>query len=405
VSTSAQPQTPPPPQPAAPPAQRPAGPAARAPVAASNATVKARHYGLFAGFVAMVVVPTVLALSYLYLVATDQYTSTVGFSVRSEEMSSAVGLLSGLSSLSGTSSSDTDILYEFIQSQELVSRIDAAIGLRALYTKPAFDPVFALSAESSIEDLVSYWRRMVRIYYDSSTRLIELRVHAFEPRDAQLIAEKIFEESTIMINKLSAIARDDATRYAKEELDRSVERLKEARQAVTEFRSRTQIVDPTADIQGQMGLLNTLQQQLASAFIELNLLRQTARQGDPRIEQAERRIAVIQQLISEEREKFGVGGDGVGETEAYSTLVGEFERLIVDREFAEKAYLTALAAYDTALAEAQRQSRYLAAYVAPTLAEDAQHPRRLMLTGLIAFFAVLAWSITALIYYSVRDRR
>jgi capsular polysaccharide transport system permease protein len=358
-----------------------------------------------AGFVAVVVAPTLIALAYLYLVASDQYTSTVGFSVRSEEVSSALGLLSGLSSLSGTSSSDTDILYEYIQSQDLVARIDEKIDLRTIFSKPAFDPVFALRADSSIEDLVSYWQRMVKIYYDGGTRLIELRVHAFDPRDAQLIAETVFAESTVMINRLSAIARDDVTRYAKEELDRSVERLKSARQAVTEFRSRTQIVDPTADIQGQMGLLNTLQQQLAEAFIEVNLLRQTAREGDPRIEQAERRIAVIQQLVAEEREKFGVGGDGRGETEAYSTLVGEFERLIVDREFAEKAYLGALAAYDTAFAEAQRQSRYLAAYVNPTLAQEAQHPKRLLLTALVAFFSLLTWSIGALIYYSVRDRR
>jgi len=220
------------------------------------------------------------------------------------------------------------------------------------------------------------------------------------------VAQEIYDESSLMINQLSAIARADTTRYAKEELDKSIERLKVARTAVTEFRSRTQIVDPTADIQGQMGLLNTLQQQLAAAIIELNLLRETTMVGgDPRINQSERRIAVIQQLIDQEREKFGVGSGGQTATNDYSALVGEFERLSVDREFAEKAYLAALTAYDESLAQAQRQSRYLAAHVRPTLAEEALYPQRVQTSLLVIGLLLAGWGIAMLIYYSVRDRR
>jgi len=384
----------------------PPKPVLRAPLAVGTARAHLRHYGILASFVAVVVVPTVTAIFYLFAVADDQYTSTVGFSVRSEDISSALGLLGGLSSLSGTSSSDTDILYQFIQSQELVERVNEKRDLRKIYSKPAFDPYYAFSPDGSIEDLVSYWEGMVNIFYDRGTGLIELRVHAFDPHDAQMVAQEIYDESSLMINQLSAIARADTTRYAKEELDKSIERLKVARTAVTEFRSRTQIVDPTADIQGQMGLLNTLQQQLAAAIIELNLLRETTMVGgDPRINQSERRIAVIQQLIDQEREKFGVGSGGQTATNDYSALVGEFERLSVDREFAEKAYLAALTAYDESLAQAQRQSRYLAAHVRPTLAEEALYPQRVQTSLLVIGLLLAGWGIAMLIYYSVRDRR
>jgi len=354
-------------------------------------------------FVAVVVIPSLLALFYMFAVAKDQFTSTVGFSVRSEEISSALGLLSGLTALSRTSSSDISVLYEYLQSQELVRRLDDKLDLRGLYSKAGFDPVFALDPDGSIEELVAYWKRMVKISYDSGTGLIELRVHAFAPPDAKLIAQQVFDESSQMINELSSIARADATRYAKEELDKSVDRLKQARQAMTEFRSRTQIVDPTASIQGQMGLLNNLQQQLAESYISLHLLRETTREGDPRIADAERRITVVEGLIAGERQKFGGGADS--SVEDYSTLVGEYERLAVDREFAEKTYLAALAASDEAQAEAQRQSRYLAAHVKPTLAEKSIYPQRLLLTTLVAAALLMAWAIAALIYYAVRDRR
>jgi len=130
----------------------------------------------------------------------------------------------------------------------------------------------------------------------------------------------------------------------------------------------------------------------------------TARADDPRIVQGLRRIEVIENRIDAERRKFGEGGQGPG-GEDYATLVAEFERLTVEREFAEETYRGALAGYDAALADAQRQSRYLAAHIRPTLAERAIYPQRWLLLGVASFFLLAGWSIGVLIYYSVRDRR
>ena len=207
-----------------------------------------------------------------------------------------------------------------------------------------------------------------------------------------------------MINELSAIAREDAIRFARDDLTAAEDRLKTARQVITEFRNRTQIVDPAIDTQGQMSLVNTLQTQLAEAMIEQDLLRETTRAGDPRIESAARRIRVIEGRIAAERQKLGIGGEG-STGNAFADLVGEYERLVVDREFAERAYTAALAGYDAALAEARRQSRYLAAHVRPTLAERAEYPERVILLSVTGLFLFLIWSVVVLVGYSLRDRR
>lgn len=351
----------------------------------------------------MVLGPIAASIWYLYWVAADQYASRVGFSVRSEDVASPTELLGGITSLSSGGSKDTDVLYEFIQSQQLVSQINDKINLKALYSKPEEDPVFAFDPDGSIEDLLSYWERMVKVYYDAGTGLIEIRANAFTADDAQMIAQEIFTSSSDLINELSAIARSDSTRYAQEELDKAQDQLRTARQAMTRFRNETQIVDPTADVQGQMGLLTTLQAQLAEALIEFDLLSEVTRQSDPRIEQTERKIEVIRKRIDEERRKFGIGD--TNNADAFSNLLGQFEALAVDREFAEQSYLAARAAYDTAAAEARRQSRYLAAYVKPTLAETPEFPRRELLVAIIAMFSFMGWAILVLIAYSIKDRR
>ena len=165
---------------------------------------------------------------------------------------------------------------------------------------------------------------MVKIFYDRSSGLVEIRVLAFEPQDAKAVAEVVFAESSNMINQLSAIARADAMRYAEEELARAEDRLKVSNRSLTSFRNRTQIVDPAADVQGQMGLLNSLNAQMAEAQIELELLLDNANQNDPRVNQANRKIAAIQKLIDEERSTFG-GASGVSGVQQYSELIEEYQ--------------------------------------------------------------------------------
>ena len=379
-------------------------PAAAPTPAARPARIKRRHWLLALSFVVLVLVPIGVAAAYLWTRAADQYISRVGFSVRTEEASSAIELLGGITSLSGSSSSDTDILYEFLQSQELVRYVDNELDLRGIWSRvdPAQDPYFAYHAPGTIEDLVDHWGRQVRIYYDGGTGLIDLEILAFDPEDARAIAQMIFAESNAMINELSAVAREDAISYARDELEQAQARLTEARVALAEWRNENQTVDPTADTQGQMGLVTNLQAQLAEALIELDLLEDTARENDPRVTQAERRITVIENRIAAERAVLGTDAStGI----AFADLVGEYERLRVDQEFAEQAYTTALAAFDGARNEARRQSRYLAAHVRPTLAEASEYPDRPAALATIAVFLFLTWTVLALIAYSLRDRR
>ena len=391
----------------APQAPKPAGPrtaAAAQPArpTASPATMKPRHYGLAISFVLVVILPLLVSAWYLHFRAADQYASYVGFSVRSESAPGAADILGGLGSLVGvtsSSSSDTDILYKFIQSRDLVERVNARIDLREVWSKAPDDPVFRFRGGTSLEDLAREWDRKVRIHFD--TGMIDLRILAFTPEDAQAIAKAILDEGGLLINELNDVAREDALRYARQELDRAEARLREARTEMTEFRNRYQLVDPAADVQGQVGVVSSLQQQLAEQLVALGLLRANAQDNDPRIAQTELRIDVIREQIEAERLKIG----SVNGERALSDLVGEFETLAVERQFAETSYTAALASYEAARAEAARQSRYLAPYIRPTLAQDAEFPERGTLLAMIFGFLSLIWIIGTLVFYSLRDRR
>lgn len=390
-----------------------AGPAAQSTIEvrpmAGQARTRRHHWGLLVSFIAIVLMPLAVAAFYLWSIAVDQYGSVTGFAVRGEESAGASDLLGGLAQFTTatTSGRDSDVLYEFIQSQDMVSRVDLRLDLRSHYARQwEADPVFALWPDATIEDLLWYWQRIVRISYDQSTGLIDLQVLAFDPDMAQSIATTIVEESQERINILNISAREDAMRYAQEDLGAAVARLKTAREALARFRTRTQIIDPKTDIEGRLGVLNNLQQKLVDALIEHDLLLETvSSQSDPRLRQARERIEVIRARIADERRTFASDGREVDQLdEDYPTLIAEFEGLNIDLNVAEETYRAALTALDVARANAVRQSRYLTTYIRPTRAESSEFPRREVLIGLAALFLLLIWGVIALIYYSIRDR-
>lgn len=392
----APPQTPPEMPPVAP----PAGPA----------RFRARHRGLVSSFIAMVLLPMVLMTAYLFGVARDQYASDAGFTLRQEETPSAGALAGGLASMLGVGAgqSNTRVLYEYIRSPALVARIEARLGLRALYSRGwPWDFFYSLPEEATIEELTRFWLSMVRIAFDEASGLMSIQVRAHDPQTATAIAALVIEEAQEMINGLNTTARTDAMRYSSQDLTEAVARLRAARSALSSFRAATRILDPAADLSGRMGILNSLQEQLAAALVEIDLLAEGAEGADPRRRQLERRIAVIRSHIEDERLTLGgAAPSGAADPEApdYPELLARYEELTVDVQVAEMTYRTAQAAHDLARARAERQSLYLATYITPTTAEMSEYPRRRLLSVAGFLFLTLTWGIAVLIGYSLRDR-
>lgn len=373
------------------------------PAAVGPARLRLRHHAIAASFVLAVVLPTFLAIVYAFTLARDQFASNMSFSVRTEEFQSSLDLLGGISKLSGSAGSDIGILSDFILSQQMVAKVAKTVDLRQAFSAGwPWDFIFAYNPSGAIEDLHAHWLRQVELTTDSGR--LQLRVYSYDAELSRQINQAIYAESSVLVNMLSEEARRDATRYTRAELARAEERLSRAREAMTEFRMSTQIVDPASAAQSQLGVINTLNAQLAEELISRDLLGMQAQGNDPRISETERRIQAIRNRIEEEKSRFGPGGQGPG-GEDYSTLFARYERLAAELQFAEEAYRVAQVAYDSAQADAQRKSRYIVAHVEPTLAESSTYPDRFQMSFLSFFFLLLFWSMGVLVYYSIRDRR
>ncbi|MEM1100408.1 MAG: capsule biosynthesis protein [Pseudomonadota bacterium] len=369
----------------------------------ATAKARPRHWLLVASFVALVLLPLGLWGWYLWARAADQYGSNLAFSVRQEEAANPLTLLAGLPALSGASSPDTDLLFDYLASQDLVEEVGRALDLRGIWQAEG-DPLFSVAPDAPIEDLTDHWTRNVRVEYGAGSGRLSVDVRAFDPADAQAIALALLTAAQTRINEISAVAREDALAMARLDLAEAEARLSEASAALTAFRKENRLIDPVADLAGQAGLLATLETELAQALINADLLRVgpavTSRAS--RVAEADRRVAVIRARIEAERGEVEAAS---GTNAPQADVVAAFERLSVERDFAREAYVAARAAFDAARTDARRQTRYLAAHILPTQAQTPRYPDRLSLFGLAALFLLLGWSALTLLVYGIRDRR
>ncbi len=356
---------------------------------------------ILASLFMFVLLPAAAGIVYLYGWAANQYHSVVGFSVRSEELESPLSILESFTSSGTANASDSDILYEYIRSQQLVEEVNEDLDLEKIFNRPEGDPLFTLGENPTIEDLHWYWGWMVSLSYDSGTGILEVESRAFTPEDATAISQAIVDRSTALINALSEEARLDAIRYAEQDLREAEEHLKDIQVRMLSFRNTEQMVDPAGDVEARMGVLTGLETQLAQALVQRDMLAQYAGESDSRLIRLNDQIAAIERRIENEKSKLGGSGGAL----PLASTIGEYEELLLDRGFAEQAYTAVLAAFQQARAEARRQHRYLAAHISPTTAQDSLYPQRwlLALAGTLLLFAV--WATGLLIVFNIKDRR
>ena len=364
---------------------------------------------LWLSFIVMVAAPSGVAGWYLNMVAADQYASQVSFAVRSLEG----GIPSPLTEIFGGSADstagDSEMLFEYLQSQPLVERVQGDVDLIEIYNRPEGDWLFSMGTDRTIEEMVEYWNRAVTVSYDTGSGIIYVESRAFRARDAQQVAASVLEASYDLINSLSTGARQDAVQYAQADLVEAEERIRRTRLALQEFRSDQGTADISSDITQQMALISQLRSARSEAQAEFDSRKDLLGANSPTLSALSRRIASLDAQIAAEEARIAAE-PGVGQTPtpgARPTLAeaaGEQERLQVELELATNMYTAAQASLEAAKAEARRTQRYLATHIAPTLAQEAEYPRRIVWTLAVFVGLLLTWSIALLIVGSIRDR-
>lgn len=343
--------------------------------------------------------PAILASVYYFFVASSQYESVSLFTVQSAESRGVMGLETLIGAVPGAAAHDTLAVRDFITSRDMLGLLERQLKLSDHYADPVSDWWARLTDQDNSEEIYDYYREMVQVDHDSSSGVLTLRVRAFKPEYAKKVADAILSESEKMVNHLSERARLDQTKVARAEVANAEQRLSKARLAIVELQRVHAEFNPEQTATEAFALRGELKGQLAMARAELMEARAFMQPNAPKVVALEERVRSLSAQVAEESRRLVNPKSDKGLT----TSMAEFDAAMVEKEFAQSAYQSALASLEMARSEASRQHRYLATIAKPSVPNAETHPKRIRGVVTVVLLSAMLLGIVMLLVEAVRE--
>lgn len=353
-------------------------------------------------FVVTVLVPTSLAFIYYGLIASDVFISESRFVVRSPQRQQSSSVLGAIFSSSGFARSQDDAfsIHDYVLSRDALRELNDKLEIKKAYSDSKIDFVARFPGilnEDSFEGLYQHYLKQVSINHKSASSIIELKVRAYTPEQAYNINEMLLTQSERLVNQINDRSRLDSVKYALTEVGDAERKAKEAALALASYRGQRSVFDPDRQSALQLQQVSKLQDELISAKMQLSQIRGLAPEN-PQIPVLQKRVGGLQDEIATEISK--VAGTG---NNSFSSKSADFERLNLERVFADRQLASAMSSLENARNENRRKAIYIERIVEPNKADIAQEPRRLRNIAAILMLGLVAYGILSILLAGVRE--
>lgn len=358
---------------------------------------------LYRYIISFVVLPTLIAAGYYYLIASDQYEATADFVVRRADTSGRSGGGSAAVlgfSVGGGSQSEASIVTDYLLSHDAVARLRKQDGLVARFRRPFIDFLSAVRDDDpSPEQLLKYYRKRVLIEQNVESGITQLEVRTFSPSDSYDIAQKLLLMGEERVNQINERAMQGQVAASQRQLATAEAELADIQRRMTGFRRSNGDIDPAGSGKAQIGLVSQLTAELATARARLNSLRGFISADSPQYKAVAAQVASLEQQANIQNARLAGAGTSI------ANGLGTYEDLLVRQDFAAKRYSSAAAAFDEARAQAVKQQLYLVRVVNPNVPVKSQYPERGRIVITIFFSLALAYGIGWLMLAGIREHK
>lgn len=354
-------------------------------------------------FIFTVIIPTLIAILYFGVLASDVYVSESRFVVRepSNGPASPISAVLGQAGIgSGGAVEGNDSVGQYVLSRRALEEVNHDGFVLEAYTG---EDIFYLDrfgtlTGASNEQLFEYFVEKVTVAQGLSSQVMTLRVSAFDPSEAQEINSRLLVRSEELVNSLSERARTDSLADAQAQVDEATEKARLARVELAQFRGSEGIVDPEQQSLAGLQMIGKLQDELIAAKTQLRQL-QTYTPQASQIPFLRTQVRALESEIAMARKELAGG------TRSLSAAMAQYQELVANSEFAEQQLAISLASLQEAQAEARRKRAYVERISDPSLPDYAEQPHRLRSILATLVMGLLAWGVLSMLMIGVREHR
>ncbi|GFM31469.1 Wzz/FepE/Etk N-terminal domain-containing protein [Novosphingobium sp. PY1] len=342
--------------------------------------------------VLFVIIPTLLAVIYYGFIASDIYVTEARFVIKSpNQKQSRVSSLANLIQTTGLSGGQeqTNEVLDYVHSRNALLELEQNTHIRDRYSSPLADPISRFPRpfmSGTFEDMFKYYQNMVDARLDTETGAAVLTVKAFTPQDAYQINRSLLDLSETLVNRLNQRVESQGVIEAQKQVDLALDRVKNARVALAQYRNSAELIDPAKQATGVLEISNTMIGQRAALQAQLETMQRLA-PGNPSIPALRNRIAALSAQIASQEGRVVGSGSGI------ASKLGGYENLLTEQEFATENLNVANAGLVQARSEAQQQKFYLERVVNPNVPDKPLLPNRILSIITVAGAAICLYFI------------
>jgi capsular polysaccharide transport system permease protein len=343
-------------------------------------------------FLLFVALPTIIAVVYYCLIASDIYISESRFVVKSPDQKgpqiSSLANLVQTKSLSSGQDQANEVL-DYVRSRNALVDIGKGYNVKGAFgttDADSFSRYPGLLRSDTFENLYRFYGKKVSAELDAETGSAIIKVEAFSPQAAYRINARLLDLSEAMVNRLNDRAQTRGISEAEMRLAEAQQRVRKARVALGQYRNSSELIDPAKQAGGVLDISNSLITERAGLQAQLDqMVSMTPR--NPAIPALRARIKALSSAID------GQEGRVVGNRGGIASKISGYEALAVEQEFATENLNAASAALVQARSDATHQKFYLERIVDPNLPDEPLLPRRV--------WSILVVAVSALCLYFI----
>lgn len=349
----------------------------------------------------IVLLPTLLAALYYYLIASDQYQSEAHFVVRTSQTptNAPSGLSQALTMVGGASSErDALVVADYLESHDAVKALQKRIGLVNRFRRPEADPISRLWYSSpKLEQLEKYFKGKVDVDVSTETGITTLKVRSFRPEDSYRIVQELLRLSEARVNTLNQRNYANAIVLAERRVREAENSLAQTQRQLTQFRRSEQDFNPQITGASRTSMVSELQSQLAVARAQEASTAAIVGRNSPQLIALRNRVAALSRQVAAEQAKLSQGPGNV------AAGLGAYEGIKIRQEMDSKQLEMASAELQRAQDEARRQQLFVVPVVDPNMPAKALYPQRTKTVATIFFALLLIYGIGWLLRAGVKE--
>lgn len=339
--------------------------------------------------------PSILFFLYQALLSEKVYESTSKVIVRQPDsstmMDTSMALLSGLGG-SSSANNDAEVLKEYIESVDMMSKINQHIDLFSHYGSSFGEGIsrgYILHQEEH-DKLYQVYLTMINIEIEPRSKIIVLKVKAYNSDFATKLNKEIIKNAELFINEINNYLAQKQLDFYLIEHDKILQDLLKSKKELLSFQEKYQILDPTSDSIALQTVTYTLEAELINKQIELGVLKNSLATSSFLIKSKVSEINLLKHKIEKERRKL-TRSSGKG----FNSLINEYTDLKFKAEMLYKRFASSLISQEKARVETYAQLKTLVTVDSSTSPLQAKYPE-------VTYNSLLFFVVNFMLFFIIR---